>query len=139
MFKFILKGDDSMSKVAIASTDNININEHFGRAQGFYIYEKNSNNSYVLKEYRKYNSPSEIKDHQHIEERTNLLCDVNIVLAAQIGPNATNSLQSKGIISFSVSEPIEKALNTLIKKERYIKNFSSCSSRGCSSCSSGCS
>ena len=128
-----------MSKVAIASTDNININEHFGRAQGFYIYEKNSNNNFVFKEYREYNSPSENKDHQHIEEKTNLLSDVNIVLAAQIGQYSTNSLQSKGIISFSVSGPIEQALNTLVSKEKFIKNFSNCSSRGCGSCSSGCS
>lgn len=42
-----------MLKVAVASTDGIHINEHFGRASEFMIYEVDEEGKYSLIENRK--------------------------------------------------------------------------------------
>lgn len=109
-----------MSKIGIASTDGILINEHFGRAEEFWIYESNEGGTYQFLERRKKNADGS-RDHQ--ANTVQLLTDVEVVLATKIGPGAEQELRRAGIMALSVSGPIDKALIAYGKRGKFIKNF----------------
>lgn len=137
-----------MSKVAVASTDGISINEHFGRSKEFLIYEVDEGGEYTFLERRENISPDSNDSHGHIVSTTaELLADVEIVLVKQIGPGAEQELRNKGIIALSVNSTIEKALQAYGKRGKFIKNGikrsvagcqSACRSGSCGSSSQGC-
>lgn len=108
-----------MSKIAIASTDGVSINEHFGRAKEFWIYESDEKGKYQFVE-RRTNNLEERSD-QHAAA-VQLLADVEVILVNKIGPGAEKELQRGGIIVLSVSETIEKALTAYEKRGKFIKN-----------------
>lgn len=123
-----------MSKVAVASSDGVIIDEHFGRAKEFYIFEVFESGEYLLLERRQtIESVDNTAEHGHAKLSVELLQDVEAVLIAQIGPNASKMLESKGIRVFTVNITIEKALQTYGKKSRFIKNLS----LNCSGCDTG--
>jgi nitrogen fixation protein NifX len=137
-----------MSKVAVASTDGIFINEHFGRSKEFLIYEVDEKGEYKFLE-RRENIPHDPNEsHGHIVTTTaELLADVEVVLVKQIGPGAEQELRNKGVIALSVNSSIEKALQAYGKRGKFIKNGirrsgsgcqSSCGSGSCGSSSRGC-
>lgn len=108
-----------MSKVAVASTDGVDINEHFGRAEEFWIYEKNEEGAYQFLERRK-NNLEESGDHR--VATVQLLTDVEVVLVNKIGPGAEKELRREGIIALSISGSIERALIAYAKRGKFIKN-----------------
>ena len=112
-----------MSKVAVASTDGISINEHFGRAKEFLIYEVNESGEYTFIE-RRGNSPHCVPNsNEHTADTAaQLLADVEVVLVAQIGPRAEKELQSQGIFALPVSSTIDKALKAYGKRGNFIRN-----------------
>lgn len=136
-----------MAKIAVSSTDGVLINEHFGRAKQFYIYEITENEEVKFIELRE-NAPTCTGDYNHgqIEEAAKLLSDVNVVLTFHIGPTATKILQSQGVNVYTLTGPIEKALNTYAKRRKILENINigpivQCSPSGnCSSggCPGGC-
>lgn len=126
-----------MAKVAVATTDGATINEHFGRASEFSVYEVNADGSYTqvrkiaVKEKRGEDS------HESLEATAKLLEGVETVLALQIGPKAIKALQEKGILGFGIGGSIDKALKSYAKRSGLVKNIVSITEKGCSS-SSGC-
>lgn len=136
-----------MSKVAVASTDGVSINEHFGRTKVFLIYEVEEGGSFKLLEHR-LNKPLCTGGHNDktVDRTVDLLADVDIVLVNQIGPGAGRALQSKGIIPFVLSGPIDKALQAYAKRGKLLKGAipgiaGSCRPAGDQSscgCSKGC-
>ncbi|TWH47521.1 NifB/NifX family molybdenum-iron cluster-binding protein [Sporomusa sp. KB1] len=132
-----------MSKVAVASTDGITINEHFGRAKEFWIYEVAETGAYTFLERREIPQDTNAS-HTHAASKTiELLADVAVVLAAQIGRQAEAELQTKGILSFALNRPVDKALVAYGKRGKYIKGnaplnaTASCGANSCG-CSHGC-
>lgn len=111
-----------MAKVAIASTDGVSVNEHFGRAQEFFIYEVNEKGEYELLENRKVVQQSNDNTGKHGATSAALLTDVEVVLVAQIGPGAEQQLRVQGVIALSVNSSIEKALQAYGKRGKFIKN-----------------
>jgi nitrogen fixation protein NifX len=110
-----------MSKVAVASTDGIMINEHFGRSKEFLIYEVDEDGTYKFLE-RRENTTHESNGHdQTIQTTAQLLADVEVVLVKQIGPGAEQELRSKGVIALPVNSTIEKALQAYGKRRKFIK------------------
>lgn len=106
-------------KVAVASSDGKSINQHFGQAENFLIFEIEKNGNYKLIEIRK-NSPPQsnpnfLADHDNIVARsTNLISDCEILLVSQIGPGAIKALLSRKIQPYAVSNMlIETAFNKL--------------------------
>ena len=106
-----------MALIAVASTDGIHINEHFGRAAVFRIYEiKNGGYSYV-----------ELRDavaacqHAHSHNQTNfdriieLLSGCDAVFAGKIGEGAAAYLISKGLRVFEVSGEINAVFEKIIE------------------------
>lgn len=105
-----------MSKIAIASTDGINVNEHFGRAAFFRIYEIDAEHHHLI----------EIRDavaacqQKRVHDKTNfdltleLLSDCEGILVSKIGDGAAAYIISKGIRVFEVSGSIDAVLDKLV-------------------------
>jgi predicted Fe-Mo cluster-binding NifX family protein len=106
-------------RVAVASTDGKYVNEHFGRAQQFLIFDLESN-GYQFLELRK-NEPSCSSDRadevKHLPT-TDLLADCQGVLVARIGPGAEAVLNQKGIKAYVIPDFIDEALKQLSAMER---------------------
>jgi predicted Fe-Mo cluster-binding NifX family protein len=102
-------------KVAIASNDRQSINEHFGRARHFLIFEW-AEGHFKLVEVREIVSPhcgGSQHDGNAINTIVDLLSDCRFVLASQIGPGAIELLGLKSIKGFSISGVIDQALAKL--------------------------
>jgi nitrogen fixation protein NifX len=134
-----------MLKIAVASNDGITVDEHFGRAKTFRIYEVEDNGASRLLENREIKSlPSVSPEPAHGADATvEQLSDVNAVLALQIGPNSQQSLSERGIRSFALKGSLEKALSSYGRRHKLLdvnipdipKGYNSgkkcdCSSRG---------
>lgn len=103
-------------KVAVASTDGKFINEHFGRAKEFLIFNLDlEEKSYNFIELRPNTPPCSGHEHEDnlLEQSVNLLSDCKAVLVSQIGPGAIQALDTKGIKALIVRNFIPDALNDL--------------------------
>ena len=104
-------------KIAVASSDGKEIDQHFGRAEQFFVYEVEDNNNFKLVELRKSaDFHSEYEDH--VTKLKNTIRGLNscrIVLVTQIGDGASRILRSNGIDAFDVEGSIDKAIPKLIK------------------------
>ena len=82
-------------KVAFASTDKIHIDQHFGRAEEFYIWEISSDNaefSGIIQVHEEGDDPDD-----RIEARCKGLDDCALVYVAEIGGPAAARLVAKKI------------------------------------------
>lgn len=115
----------STLRVAVASSDGISVNEHFGRAKLFRIFEVNDDGSSRLLEERAITPHCSCSEggagQAHSSDATlEQLSDVDAVLVAQIGPGAQSSLNRKGIKSFALSGPVEKALSSYGRRHKLL-------------------
>lgn len=112
-------------KIAIASSDGVTVNEHFGRAPEFLIYRLH-NNGYEYVETRQ-NNPV-CSGHEHDDNQlfkaAESLADCGGVVVAQIGAGAIDALLMYRIMAFTLPGTIEKAIEALLKAKRfnYLKN-----------------
>jgi nitrogen fixation protein NifB len=113
-----------MEKIAIASSDGVNIDQHFGRADFFYIYDIGDDDSISQCEQR--NFPSESDGRDHIEAAIELLSDVKYVLCAQIGPHAIQALASSNIVGYALPGDVQKTLRNYVKRRGLVKNLAAC-------------
>jgi predicted Fe-Mo cluster-binding NifX family protein len=106
--------------VAVASEDGVVVNQHFGRATQFLIYEVEEEGCRLI-DIRK-NQPScgtvaEDEEIGHAEEPMQravaLLTDCNAVVVAQIGQGAVQQLSNRGIQAFVIPDFIDSALRRL--------------------------
>ncbi len=106
-------------KVAVASSDNKFVNQHFGHARQFLVYEIESDN---FKYIETRTTDPLCGDQEHDEDRlgriAELLSDCQAVLVARIGPGALGKLQSRGIKAYVLPQFIDDALRTLISSAR---------------------
>lgn len=125
-------------RIAIASNDGININEHFGSAKYFFIVEVDNEGNYVNKE-KRIVEESDIKSNCgscgsgcnngcggngdfNRSYRVSLISDCRALLCKKIGTNFEKQLGRKGIISYQIDEPIEEALQIIIEYYRKVDN-----------------
>lgn len=87
-------------RIAVASSDGIVVNQHFGHADTFYIYEKNKDGFHLL-EKRKGLAFCQGGFHEETELKSaiELLLDCQVLYALQIGKGAQDALAEKGILS----------------------------------------
>lgn len=112
-----------MPKVAVASTDGIVINEHFGRAREFWIYEGDETGTYTFLERRQTKSAIvSIANGHAAGQAAHLLADVEAVLVARIGRQAELELRAKDIYALQVTGSIEKALAAYTKRGKLIRS-----------------
>lgn len=129
-----------MAKVAITSTDGVTINEHFGRAREFWIYEVNEQGEYQFLERRSGIESEATSSPEELHSvKAELVQDVEVVLTAQIGPRAERELQRQEILALTVTGSIDKALQAYGKRGKFIRNNNLLrSAAGCSAyCGSG--
>lgn len=110
-----------MAKVAVATSDGITINEHFGQAREFRLYEVESDGTYRELEVRAINHAAQDPARAHTADITvEQLADVDVVLVSQIGPSAAASLSARGIKSFTVRGGIDRALTAYGKRHKLL-------------------
>jgi predicted Fe-Mo cluster-binding NifX family protein len=106
--------------VAIASTNGQDINEHFGHAAEFHIFDFLDNGSPVHVEARE-NPPwcgdAELQANasEPFEKTVAVLSDCQVVLASRFGPCAAQALSSHSIDFFEVDGPAGPAFERLSK------------------------
>lgn len=101
-------------RVAVASTDGKYVNDHFGRARQFLIFEI-SPDGYQFIELRS-NVPScnlEQADESKHSKTLELLADCQGVVVARIGPGAERVLAERGIKALTIPDFIDEALKQI--------------------------
>ena len=108
-------------KVAVASSDGKYINQHFGMAQQFLIFEIDDEGNYKFLELRNNTPACDVGGHtdEAMARSAELISDCEVLLASQIGPAAVNALASYGIEAYMAPTFIDTALKELavLKKE----------------------
>ena len=106
-------------RLAVASNDGKMVNQHFGKAKQFYIFEANQGKATLL-EIRKSNPPCGTADYGHGDDpmkcTINLLSDCQAVICSRIGEHAKRELSEHGI------EPVETPDFILSAVNKYLKN-----------------
>lgn len=99
-------------KVAVASSDGIVINQHFGMADTFYIYEVGDSEKAVLLEKRKGKPFCHGGNHEEAElqDATELLADCSKVFVLRIGRGAEQELTQRGIEAITAPGLISEVL-----------------------------
>ena len=82
--------NDRKIRVAVASSDGIVVNSHFGRARDFYIYEVSENEDTVLLEKRELVPICEVGNHDEgrLQDNVKRLSDCDYVAVSRIGMGA---------------------------------------------------
>jgi nitrogen fixation protein NifX len=110
-------------KVAFATTDNLNVNEHFGRAGSFAVYDM-TGEGYRFVELRKFadgmdRTVMDSRDsgplHESaVQNKVDRLADCKLIYLTEIGGPSAARLVQKGIMPMKVKEmAIEIALKQL--------------------------
>ncbi|HEY8910984.1 MAG TPA: NifB/NifX family molybdenum-iron cluster-binding protein [Desulfosporosinus sp.] len=104
-------------RVAVASSDGKYVNEHFGRAKKFLIFNV-ADNQCEFYELRNNNPPCSGEGHNEdqMSRTVELLADCKAVIVSQIGPGAVEALSLKGITSYVLPNFIEDALKNFIEQ-----------------------
>lgn len=113
-------------KIAFATTDGINVDEHFGRAGMFAIYELTSD-GYKFVELRRFadGRDAAVEDtkgmgeihNDRVEIKVEKLKDCKIVYLTEIGGPSAARLVKRGMMPVKVKEivPIEESLQRLLE------------------------
>jgi nitrogen fixation protein NifX len=105
-------------KIAIASSDGQTVDQHFGQAVNFLIYEV-SNGKIEFVEDRDVNAgiPANSTPDTRILQVINLLSDCKIVFASKIGERVVRDLYANGIKSFAVNFSLNEIFTIIIKRQ----------------------
>jgi MoaA/NifB/PqqE/SkfB family radical SAM enzyme len=106
------------TKVAIASTSGKNVDEHFGHASIFQIYEY-TDFSFVWKGQRELAPFCSSYDTNPVERLSAIihsLADCTAIISTRIGPKPKIALESAGFRIIEDEGAIKMVLNTLIKE-----------------------
>jgi nitrogen fixation protein NifX len=103
-------------RVAVASSDGITVNEHFGKANRFLIFEIKDDSIELIQE-RKAVQICGTNGHteEKVDETVKLISDCKVVLVSRIGMGPELALQDKGIKVYEISMEINRALERFAK------------------------
>lgn len=108
-------------KVAVASTDGIVVNSHFGKAATFYIYENHpEDDSWKLVERRLVPPVCDGGEHDdtRLQEQAERFLDCKYILVSRIGAGAEHALEANGIHPLELSGLITESLKQLVVYEK---------------------
>lgn len=111
-------------KIAVASSDGIVVNQHFGRASSFIIYNILPNDTIELVENRVMTAACQDGTHNDngLAENIENLLDCKYVLVSKIGAGAANRLEQRGVIPVEVPGIIDESVEKLIAYEKGKEN-----------------
>ena len=99
------------SRIAVVSTDGKTVNDHFGRAERFLIYDVDDKLTFVekrLAEKYSVDDPNHDFDQQKFNKTSNLLKDCARIYVTRIGERPGAELKKLGIESVVYDGPIDK-------------------------------
>jgi nitrogenase molybdenum-iron protein alpha/beta subunit/MoaA/NifB/PqqE/SkfB family radical SAM enzyme len=107
-------------QIAVATKSGMMVDQHFGHASEFYIYQYQSGNA-VFKEKRtvkRYCSGQEACDSNEdkIQNIIETIADCKAVIAMRIGDVPKQKLYAKGILTYTACDGIEKSINEAVRK-----------------------
>lgn len=104
-------------RVAVASSDGKYINQHFGHARQFLIFELEPGADFRFLELRETNPPCDGGEHHDdkLNRAVRAVTDCQFLLVSHIGPGAAQLAKSKGVIPFAYPDFIDIALDKLQK------------------------
>jgi nitrogen fixation protein NifX len=117
--KVVLDSKTNMSyRIAIASSDGQSVNQHFGQAENFLIYEVSEGNIEFIED-REVTAEPNNYDHSdvRIDHILNLISDCKIVFALRIGEQVVRKLNARDIKTFPVNFSLNHIFTTLLKRQ----------------------
>ena len=114
---------DEIYRIAAASSDGIVVNNHFGWATKFYIYQVDKGKAEFV-EIRKMEHLCQggWHDDNRLKEQIENLSDCRYVLASKVGENAAGAMERAGIEPVEIPDIIHRAIEKVILLEK-IKNI----------------
>ncbi|WP_054741414.1 NifB/NifX family molybdenum-iron cluster-binding protein [Cellulosilyticum ruminicola] len=112
--------DNDQYFIAVASSDGLVVNSHFGRAHCFYIYKVSNDDTVQLIERRAVVPICDGGNHNNDKLYENLLKlkDCSYLLVSRIGNQAAYMAENMGIIPMEIPGVIEEAIIELIKYKK---------------------
>ena len=113
-----------MVKIALATTDGKIVNQHFGKADQFYILEVDEEKmTFQLVEIRQTGSVCQGGEHEdtRLLKVVSALNDCDYVLVSRIGMRARNILEKSGIEAYEIPGVVEESVDQLIRFSRVQK------------------
>lgn len=116
--------------IAVASTDGINIDKHFGASDSFFIIRVNDDETYenlgerAVEESENNNTNCGESSCGHscgghsdpkIQKKVETISDCRCLLCYKCGPGSEKQLGKKNIATFEINMKLDEALKTIIK------------------------
>lgn len=101
-------------RVAVASSDGVNIDLHFARASSFYIYDINEDGFEYI-ENRKQRAANK-HDEDGFAGTLKLIEDCRSIIVGQIGMGALSFVNKKGFRVFEAPYPVSEVLQKFVEK-----------------------
>ena len=108
-------------RCAAATSDGLLVDQHFGRAKAFEIYDIASDGSFEFVESRSVPRAcrgEEGHDDAALLEAADLLSDCAFVIVARVGPAAWAQLEHRGIASYSLVAEVDTAIEKVVRFRR---------------------
>lgn len=111
---------DNSYKIAVASSDGIVVNQHFGHADKFIIFEINNSNSFNFIEIRKVEPVCSGRNHDDRKLIDNLrkIQDCKYLIVSRIGAGASTQAERFGITPMELPDMIEESIRKVISFEQ---------------------
>jgi len=102
--------------IGIASTDQIVINQHFGRADRFYIFEAADNKTFNKTGYIDVTPVCDRGEHSDIQMSENIkkLKQLDCLIVSKVGIKAQQLLEQNGISVFEMPGIIQDSIKKVI-------------------------
>jgi predicted Fe-Mo cluster-binding NifX family protein len=102
-------------RIGVATSDNVVVNQHFGRADKFLIVDVDDDDMEITEErFVKPVCDGGEHDDNRLDMNAELLRDCDYLLVSRIGQGALSVLESKGIGVYEIPELIEDAITKLL-------------------------
>lgn len=106
-------------RIAVASKDGSVINQHFGHAERFLIYEANGEGVRFIEErpVERYCTGNEahLYEDSKFEKIYEAIKDCSLLLVSRIGPTPEMELEKAGIKTFMLSDWIDEGIRNILK------------------------
>jgi predicted Fe-Mo cluster-binding NifX family protein len=108
-------------RTAIATSDGIVVNQHFGHTDSFLIVDVDDEGQPHTVEQRRVQPLCDGGNHDEgrLAAAVEALSDCEYVLVSRIGPGASVALEQRGITVYEVPGVIEESLNKLFQWQSY--------------------
>lgn len=107
---------DRKYRIGVATSDNIVVNQHFGRAAHFLIIDVDQDGQSSRVETRTVTPICQGGNHEDaaLQKNAEIFSDCQYLLVSRIGPRAADCLEEKGIMAFEIPGMIDDSVRELL-------------------------